>query len=516
MFFSAQIIFGQISPGELSNAHKSLEGISNCTKCHVLGSKVDNLKCLDCHSEINDLISNNRGFHSSSAVSGKECSECHSDHFGRDFEVVRFDKEKFDHSQTKFKLTGKHSTLECNVCHTSKYIKIEKLKEREKTFLGLELSCISCHTDFHQGTLSSNNCLDCHNTEAWRPAPLFSHETAKFKLAGAHQKVNCEKCHAKELIDNKNFQKFTGLKFNNCSDCHSDLHKGKFGANCIECHTHQSFAAVKNLNSFNHALTNFHLIGKHKTVTCNQCHTKGIRTKLQHDNCFDCHSDFHKGDFIKDERIEDCSKCHNEYGFVPSHFTIEQHNTLEFKLTGGHFAVPCNECHFVDSKWKFKFQNNECESCHSNIHKSFSIFDNRNEINCETCHTTERWSLISFDHSKTKFQLIGKHINTSCAKCHFSDVKLPHKFVAVSQSCESCHADKHNGQFIAKYKNDCSVCHTPVSWMVDNFDHSKTRFIIDGAHKKVECYECHKIKEKEGKKIIQYKFDDISCKSCHT
>ncbi|MFZ4401794.1 MAG: hypothetical protein ACOYO1_17325, partial [Bacteroidales bacterium] len=40
----------QISPGELSNYHSHLEGISNCTKCHVLGEQLSNDKCLACHT----------------------------------------------------------------------------------------------------------------------------------------------------------------------------------------------------------------------------------------------------------------------------------------------------------------------------------------------------------------------------------------------------------------------------------------------------------------------------------
>ncbi len=40
IFSFPQFVYGQISPGDLSNAHKDLEGMSNCTKCHVLGDKV--------------------------------------------------------------------------------------------------------------------------------------------------------------------------------------------------------------------------------------------------------------------------------------------------------------------------------------------------------------------------------------------------------------------------------------------------------------------------------------------
>ncbi len=513
----SQVVFSQISPGELSDAHNKLQGISNCTQCHELGSKgVKNSKCLNCHTVIDNLIKGNLGFHSSGNVKGKSCSECHGEHFGNDFDLVRFKEKEFDHSQTTFKLTGKHSDTECSECHKAEFIQIDSLKSKAKTFLGLENDCQSCHTDYHEGTLASNNCVDCHSTEAWRPAPLFSHNNAKFKLIGAHENVDCEKCHVKEIINDKEFQKFAGLKFESCIDCHTDIHKGKFGNDCLECHTVQSFKGVKNLKSFDHSKTNFQLVGKHETVTCNKCHTKSVTTKLKYENCIDCHADFHEGAFVVNDKLQDCSECHDEFGFTPSHYTIEKHNISKFKLAGNHSAVPCNECHFVESKWKFRFQNNECETCHEDVHKSSLNYKSGIIANCESCHSTEKWSSINFNHSKTEFELIGKHSDVSCSNCHFADSKLEHQFIEVSKSCESCHNDIHEGQFVEKYKNNCAECHSPTSWVIENFNHSNTRFIIDGAHKDVQCVECHKANEKEGSTIIKYKFEDISCKNCHT
>ena len=67
--------YGQISPGDLSSAHAELEGMSNCTLCHELGEKVLNSKCLDCHDDIQSLLTQNRGFHSDSSVEKKDCFE---------------------------------------------------------------------------------------------------------------------------------------------------------------------------------------------------------------------------------------------------------------------------------------------------------------------------------------------------------------------------------------------------------------------------------------------------------
>ena len=219
-------IFAQISPGDLTTAHVKLEGLSNCTKCHELGKRVVASKCLDCHTEIKQLISEGIGYHASIEVKNKNCWNCHSEHHGRDFQIIHFDQNNFNHELTGFKLEGKHSQIKCYDCHKAKFIKNKLFEKRKNTFLGLSTKCISCHEDVHQNTLG-NSCGSCHNTVKFEPAVFFNHDKAKFKLTGSHLKVECIKCHVKEKLNGKIFQKFTGLEFVNCTPCHKDVHKGK-------------------------------------------------------------------------------------------------------------------------------------------------------------------------------------------------------------------------------------------------------------------------------------------------
>ncbi|MDP1993933.1 MAG: cytochrome C, partial [Ignavibacteria bacterium] len=136
----------QISPGKLVQAHQNLEGLSNCSKCHELGDKVLNSKCLACHTEIQSLIKTKRGYHASSEVSGKDCFKCHSDHNGRTFEIIRFNQKSFDHQKTTFKIDGKHKDVKCDQCHQAKFIADKKsFAKRKNTFLGLSNDCKSCH-----------------------------------------------------------------------------------------------------------------------------------------------------------------------------------------------------------------------------------------------------------------------------------------------------------------------------------------------------------------------------------
>jgi hypothetical protein len=190
MLLSVLPITAQISPGDLASPHAHLEGISNCTKCHVLGNKVTSEKCLTCHNEIQERITIQKGYHSSPEVKGKECFECHNDHHGKNFQLIRFDTAKFDHKLTGYSLSIPHNKIKCEDCHNVKFITDQRLKTKKSTYLGLKQECLACHTDYHQKTLSTN-CLTCHNADAFKPATKFNHEDTKFRLKGKHISLDC-------------------------------------------------------------------------------------------------------------------------------------------------------------------------------------------------------------------------------------------------------------------------------------------------------------------------------------
>jgi hypothetical protein len=514
LVFFTGIIYPQISPGDLTKAHAHLEGISNCTKCHVLGEQVYNSKCLDCHSEIKKLADENRGYHAHTDVKGKNCWSCHSEHHGRNFRIVNFDKNKFNHDKTGFILTGAHTKLKCEDCHSSKFIEDTDLKKRTGTFLGLRQDCNSCHEDFHQGTLGKD-CASCHTTEKFRPAVKFDHNNSQFKLTGAHIKVECVSCHPKENKSGKQFQKFKGVLFSSCVNCHKDIHQGKFGNNCQSCHVTASFKQI-NQNTFDHSKTNFPLLGKHKLAACSDCHKNSLSSKPLHAKCTDCHKDFHKGQFIRNNITADCSECHDEEGFKPSLFTIQRHDSTKFSLTGAHLAVPCQSCHYKNQEWHFNDIGKNCNDCHKNVHGNEITANFMGDNNCSACHLTQNWNTIIFDHSKTEFSLTGKHKEVNCRECHYREIqngKKEYLFVSLKNSCVSCHKDIHFGQF---EESSCLNCHTTDDWRPLKFDHNKTKFPLVGAHQKVKCSQCHKMAEVEGNQFIKFKLEDFKCAACHS
>jgi hypothetical protein len=527
-------LFAQLSPGKLHEVHKDLEGIENCLKCHTQGKKgINPEKCLKCHILLKQEIHEKKGFHGKKDT--KKCEKCHIEHVGRDSKLIYWKdgKDRFDHSVTGYILKGKHKKLACEKCHNPRYIQnkdklIKNKKDLNTTYLGLSLNCNSCHQDEHRGQVGTN-CQSCHNEEEWRKAPLFDHQKTDFRLNGKHRKVKCQKCH-KKIIDNKykdnpDYLWFKPVKHKKCSNCHEDIHKGKLGKRCSHCHSTQGWNIRKN-KEFDHSKTAFPLIGKHRSVQCNQCHIPGKKiTNLKFEKCYDCHSDYHQGQLVKNGIRRDCSECHSETGFSPSTFTLENHSKTDYPLQGSHKAVPCILCHRkIQSQGRetnqFTFESYKCIACHENVHKK--QVDTWMRKGCQSCHEVEGWEIIrGFDHSKTKFILTGKHEKVKCKECHVSpDNKLwgPVYFKNNKSACVDCHDDIHNDQFqvTTNKKVNCERCHQTDGWKNIIFDHNKdSRFPLKGKHRNVLCEKCHPIQEINGKRVRIYKPLKIECKNCH-
>jgi hypothetical protein len=513
----ASSLLAQLSPGPLSSYHAHLEGLSNCTQCHDLGKKVTNTKCLDCHKEIQTRIQAGKGYHASKEVKGKQCASCHNDHHGRNFEIVRFDTTSFDHRLSNYVLEGKHARLACRECHQPSKIKDpEVMKKTFQTYLGLDTKCLSCHDDYHQNTLSVS-CTDCHTQDEFKPASKFNHDQSKFPLRGAHKNQECVECHKVSKKNGRDFQQFANVPHQTCTSCHEDVHQGRFGQKCLECHTELSFKTLRSNNRFNHNQTNFPLKGKHEILTCTKCHTEGLRTPLKHERCTDCHEDYHQGDFVDQGVVRSCTDCHSENGFQDSRYSIVDHQLSRFPLEGAHLATPCFSCHRKEDRWMFKKIGLNCKDCHEDVHQASVPEMYFPEANCKACHSAETWHQISFPHEQTGYPLVGAHSKPDCRTCHFDSAK-PESFVfqEIKQDCKTCHQDPHQGQFDFYGTQSCLRCHDHVAFKPNQFNHDKTLFPLQGRHREVECAACHKPTEIQGVQVIEYKIKDFRCEACHS
>ena len=491
--------YSQISPGDLTTVHAKFEGMSNCTLCHDLGNKVTNNKCLECHKDIQSLISQKRGFHVSEKVKGKDCFQCHNEHHGRKFEMIRFDKENFDHKLTGYKLDGKHETIDCKKCHVSDFIKNKEIKNRPNTFLGLDTKCLTCHDDYHQKTLSSTDCLSCHTTEKFAPASKFDHNKADFKLKGKHETVDCEKCHKLTQKNGKDFQQFNNVAFKDCKSCHDNPHNKKISGACTQCHAEESFSIFKGRGKFDHNTTNFTLKGRHKKIDCFSCHKKIANPKLifqdkntiEETNCIKCHKDTHEG-----KLGVDCVNCHNENSFVSAK-TMNgfNHNLSDFKLEGKHTEVDCKKCHKVGN-FTDTIAFSSCTSCHEDHHKG-EFIKNNTAPDCKTCHSLKTGfdtSLFGLEqHKLTQFPLVGAHSATPCFACHVNEEDNYWSFKSKGNSCVECHEDIHKNYITSTYypEDNCSTCHINETWNSVSFDHKKTNWDLEGKHLEIACKDCH-------------------------
>ncbi len=500
-----------------------------CEKCHTPAHMVPAERAL---IQKKDLANSFLGL-------SKDCVTCHTDpHKGQlggdcqrchnfvDWKQAR----KFDHSKTKYPLTGLHAQVACDKCH------FPSGPNRTVKFTGIKFAtCTSCHTDPHKGAFPAA-CESCHTTNGWKKVHMsiqFDHSKTKYPLLGMHLKVSCGDCHAGG--DFKRPQAFA-----KCSDCHSpDPHKGQFQARaskgeCSECHTvngwKPSLFGVKE-----HATSHYPLEGKHATVACEKCHTpagKDTIYRVKFAACTDCHQDAHDNQFAAAPYRNRCEDCHTVKDFHRSTFTIENHSNTRFALTGAHVAVSCADCHKAglagrtDKILPFHFKDRTCAACHADPHKG--QFQDRmaqkrpdgTSLGCEACHNTRSWiDVRNFDHSKTNFPLLGAHRTVACAGCHkpvqgASDIQ----FKKTPRNCEACHSDSHGGQFAAKDGiTKCGDCHVVQRWTPSTFDHDKrTEFPLQGGHANVTCSMCHQLqREVQGKSVLFYKPTPTKCVDCH-
>jgi hypothetical protein len=548
-------VFAQISPGALTKAHAPLEGLMQCLSCHEIGQQISNAKCLKCHTAIAERLQAKRGYHfgitplqaSGSGDPAKLCASCHGEHHGETFELIHWEKGEanFDHKQAGYMLEGKHAQAACRNCHQPENIR-EKFSgdsnvRLNKTFLGLSQQCSSCHADEHRGQLGSA-CEHCHDLAGWKPAEKFSHDRAQFVLTGRHQNVACTKCHhekpAPEKMGNERlpaFVQYTGLQFANCIPCHQDPHRGSFGNACIKCHSVEGWKNIRG-GSFNHEMTDFPLRGRHRNVACEKCHVDGdFKKKLLHRACRDCHADAHAGQLARRVDKGRCESCHSVEGFVPSQFTLAEHQKISFPLLGAHLATPCSQCHVrqaagqFTNKLLFVLPDQRCQKCHQDVHAG-QFAERLVKGDCAICHKNEGWYATKFDHNAARFALAGAHQKVACVKCHpqekhaASGIDKSARAVAefiryrpLAFRCADCHPDVHHDQFGKKGQGRCEKCHHATLWRELTFVHNRdSSFKLEGAHEKVLCEKCHfSLQLKDRAFVVIYKPLKKECEACH-
>lgn len=558
------------SPGPLNKGHANLEGLSNCTKCHVAGGQLSDKRCLDCHTELKERVAKKQGFHGRLTDAERSCNNCHHEHQGLDFALIDWGKggkNAFDHRRTGFPLLGKHAAVKCDQCHQDRLIIDASIRELRKThagretYLGVAVQCSGCHFDEHRGQVSTN-CKNCHNEKGWKPAPGFHHSRTDYPLEGKHAQVKCALCHKPEHDPHfarnvfprpvsEVFSRFKPVAHEACTVCHKDPHANRFGQQCESCHSVEGWLVLKGAGGQRafHEKTRYPLRGAHTEVPCKSCHGPfpGIPAKfkgLAFDKCASCHVDAHLAQLGKvADASAACDRCHTVQSFRPARYEVQDH--VSWPLLGAHETVACVSCHRPDPKLETRAvpirawikqrnrkdqinlaqfhpagDNARCDTCHRDPHAG--QFKQRvQKSGCADCHQVASWKQVRFDHDReTRFALTGGHAGRNCDACHVAEAGGTVRYAGVSLACASCHADVHAGQFAtARGKpTDCTRCHATGAWTEISFEHRPpfTTYELDGKHASVACGACHtEVTVAAGVRIRRYKGVPRTCEQCH-
>jgi 3-dehydroquinate dehydratase len=399
------------------------------------------------------------------------CEACHTANSWRDVSYPL----TFEHGKTGFPLKGQHTLVRCTQCHTS------------LAFTGTQRECASCHKDVHRGELGVT-CGRCHSPQSWViPDMVQRHASTRFPLLGAHANAACQSCH-------KNQQKheYVGVS-SECFSCHmtdfqnsrSPDHKSAgFSTDCVQCH---SVTADRWGTGFDHGRVGFPLLGAHQAAACISCHAgnafKGIAIQ-----CIGCHQQAFASTTAPPHTgfPTECTSCHSVSSWRPATF---DHNKTAFRLTGAHLSLPCNQCHVNNV---YAGTPTQCFSCHgSNYTNTVNPKHSPGfPTDCMSCHTTAGWRPATFNHSTSRFPLIGAHQAATCTQCHVNNV-----YTGTSTQCGSCHQGDYANALNPKHSpglpTDCASCHTATGWRPSTFDHNATAFQLTGAHLSLPCTQCH-------------------------
>jgi hypothetical protein len=300
------------SPGPLSSVSKgrTLGGVTShaqltsCEACHSApwGSQTMADRCLACHQNVIVQIQARIGLHGRlvGGLKSPTCRGCHTDHHGR--KPLTVADPTFPHDLTGYSLSGHRRTasgaaVTCMGCHVKGLALFD------------QATCTNCHAGLNATFMSQHvaafgtHCLTCHNGSDNYGAN-FDHNKFPFKLTGKHAGLACPLCHAKA-------GSLTDLQATpqDCFACHAknDQHQGKFGRQCGQCHTPDSWANAK----FDHSVFPVNHGSSEQIPTCKTCHPNDVTAYT----CFGCHRHTpanilsgHEGQSLA--QLADCIRCH--------------------------------------------------------------------------------------------------------------------------------------------------------------------------------------------------------------
>lgn len=444
------------SPGKLSqqtqsavvlqNFRNHAEFESQCEFCHQPLNQPMNTLCLACHTEIQTQMQTNE-LHAR-LPQARQCSGCHPEHRGRDFNPSQPARQNFDHTLTDFSLLHhavdyNASPMACEACH------------RGENFALQIKACADCHAAHDSNFVMQHradfgeDCLQCH--DGLDRFTEFDHAQTVFPLLGKHAGAECADCHPGA----RQPQDFSTASVE-CVDCHAEpgAHRALFSTDCAECHTTHGWSPAQlNALLFDHTQTTGFSLQTHRQTsageafTCIKCHINAGASDFSQTLCAECHAQI-APDFMQQHQAQvglDCLQCHDGVDRM-----IGFDHAI-FPLDGAHAAQTCVACHL---EYRFTDTQSACVACHAepDLHKgSFGL-------QCQYCHRTDFWQPAQLKLHPFPLNH-GENDPTSCKTCHTDTY--------AEYTCYTCHehqpdaiAQSHQAAGIsAGQLPDCAACH---------------------------------------------------------
>ncbi len=327
------------------------------------------------------------------------------------------------------------------------------------------------------------DCMLCHTGKDWhtmREDFEFDHlAQTGVPLEGAHAAAQCLRCH-------NDRGSVTSFAAQGCAGCHVDVHEGKQGKACQDCHSQDNWNLLGAI--MDHSRTRFPLVGAHAGTACRQCHV-GIEVGNMEPldvACESCHGGLAEHVLDPDHAalgwIQDCSECHR-----PTTWGGQGFIHTGFPLTGAHAQADCTQCHMGGV---FGGPARDCVDCHQPEYDATTNPDHADAgfpTDCRLCHGATSWAPAQFQHNT--FALTGSHRLLGCNQCHTGTV-----FAGLPSNCVDCHQSDYDNtaeppHMAAGYATSCDDCHNTTAWDDAVLDHSS--YPLTGAHVAINCSQCH-------------------------
>ncbi|MCB9535237.1 MAG: hypothetical protein H6704_03155 [Myxococcales bacterium] len=236
-----------------------------CRGCHVDDVYPGTPRtCVGCHAADRD------GATPTHAGFPDACTGCHTEDAWRPSSFAGHDQW--------YPIEGAHQQLDCARCHV------------DDVFAGTPRTCVGCHAADRDGATPTHagfpdDCLVCHTQQAWRPADFTGHDQW-FPLEGAHQQVECARCHVNGV--------YAGTP-RACIGCHqTDFDTAvpthvRYAPECLECHTQAAWRPAH----YDHVFR----VPHEGVRACGDCHTQPQDFGLL--GCTTCHE--HRRSEVDDE-----------------------------------------------------------------------------------------------------------------------------------------------------------------------------------------------------------------------